>query len=118
MPDSIRGIAPGIFELSTPSHGGFFLAPERWEILQKLFPNFKPFAGKYWLEEDCDAVLAPLAFPEAFKDERVFYAVHYVRMLKMPNYADAVRYLETAAAKPILERAAKYHAANPDALKR
>lgn len=121
MPESITGIAPGIFIITTASHGGYYLAPPQWARLKALFPSFQPFARvDGWLEEDCDAVLAPLVFPEFFDNEALFFAVHSVRGmgLSMPRFSDAVRYLATDAATPIMQRAAKFAEENPDALKR
>ncbi len=68
----IRKIADGIEFVSTAGHGGFRLSPERQQVLAKRFPKFKPFTGnRMWLEEDCDALLVYVLFPEHFEPERV-----------------------------------------------
>lgn len=62
--DTQRTIAPGIIFVSTPSHGGYWLSPARVEQFKRTLPDFKPFAGFPWLEEDCDAALAALVWPD------------------------------------------------------
>lgn len=72
--------APGIVSVSTAGHGGIWLSPERLAQFRQLFPTFVGYSGaEMWLEEDCDASLAVLAFPDVFTDEAVFYAVRMVQ---------------------------------------
>ena len=57
--------ARGIRFLSTASHGGFALSPGRVsEMIDKGLP------GKRYYEEDCEAVLVYLGFPELFADKQ------------------------------------------------
>lgn len=68
----VTKIADGIEFVSTAGHGGFCLSNERQQVLAQRFPKFKPFTGnRMWLEEDCDALLVYVLFPEYFDQERV-----------------------------------------------
>ena len=67
--DNVETIRPGILCVSTSSHGGFFVSDERLTIVRKKFPKFKTFCGKpNWFEEDCDAVIVVLSFPDFFSN--------------------------------------------------
>jgi hypothetical protein len=63
-PDSAKEIAPGVVEISTPSHGGIHLSKERQAEVERVMPFFRPFAGPGWYEEDCDWCIVLLVFPE------------------------------------------------------
>lgn len=71
--DRVTVIAPGIKFVSTPSHGGFYLAPERNAAvpiaLRMATFGKKGMAG--WYEEDCDAHLVPALFPQHFPPAEV-----------------------------------------------
>ena len=69
--DSITEIAPGIVSYSTPSHGGYWLSPERVAEMPKPLREFKPWAGPGWFEEDCDWSVVALAFPQYFPEDAV-----------------------------------------------
>jgi len=62
---SIQNVADGIVFVGTPSHGGFWLAPEHRKTMHKKFKAQS--ASKAYYEEDCDALLVYLAFPEIIK---------------------------------------------------
>jgi hypothetical protein len=67
--DWVTKIAKGMYSVSTPGHGGFWLAPELARRLKAVAEplGWKPFTGDWqWLEEDCDAYLGPLLVPGAF----------------------------------------------------
>lgn len=72
-------LAPGIIRHSTASHGGIELSPDRQLVLQQCLPDFKPYAAPGWLEEDCDAAVAPLIWPDEFDSQEVYNAVRMVR---------------------------------------
>lgn len=72
---TIERVADGIRFISTASHGGYHLSPERWAVLQAEFPAFHSWAGPQWLEEDCDCALVVLTWPELFSDQAVFFAL-------------------------------------------
>lgn len=70
--DCVRQLAPGIWNVSTPSHGGIKLSKER---LAKMPKSMR----KAWYEEDCDWALVYAVFgddilahctPETFEMER------------------------------------------------
>jgi hypothetical protein len=81
-PDSAVELAPGIVEISTPSHGGIHLFPDRQSEVERVMPFFRPFAGAPWYEEDCDWAIVLLVFPElekAFLPATLFDAVIIAR---------------------------------------
>ena len=55
--------APGIVWVTTPSHGGFWISPER---LAKMPERLRALSVSRdcWFEEDCAWCAVPLAFPE------------------------------------------------------
>lgn len=61
-----KRIADGIFSVSTASHGGFRLSPQR----QAAMPPALALAGG-WYEEDLEYNRVILAFPDAFKPDQV-----------------------------------------------
>lgn len=70
---------PGVILTKTQSHGGYYLRPEQWARVKALWPAWRPFQNiPPWLEEDQDAVIAVLAFPEYFADPDIFNAVRCV----------------------------------------
>lgn len=69
-PDTVKEIAPGIIRYDTPSHGGYYVSPERVLTMPKPLREFKPFAGPNWYEEDCDWAIVALAFPQFFPDDQ------------------------------------------------
>jgi hypothetical protein len=55
------------------------MSADRWQRVERLFPSFKSYAGKQWLEEDADWAIAALAFPEHFTAQDLRAAVRTVR---------------------------------------
>lgn len=47
--------APGIWFVSTMSHGGFQLSPERQCLMPAGIENINFLMSREWYEEDCDA---------------------------------------------------------------
>lgn len=73
-----RTHAPGITFVSTASHGGFHLSPERiaeYVIVADCFNHF----GPQWFEEDCEATLIYLAFPSLATSEMIDAAERTIR---------------------------------------
>ena len=68
--DSAAEVAPGIQWVTTPSHGGFRLSPERQREMPDYFKGETFINGGQWYEEDCDWCLVVVAFnakyPQAF----------------------------------------------------
>lgn len=50
--DHIQEILPGMWSLSTPSHGGIWLSPERYALVPDYLQQ--SYADGPWYEEDCD----------------------------------------------------------------
>lgn len=73
--------ADGLYILSTASHGGLWLSPDRVSELRSLFPEFTPCAGWPWLEEDCDLSLAMLAWPDLFLPVEIREAVFSIKSM-------------------------------------
>ena len=70
--------APGIVFHSTASHGGYHLSSER----DKEFCEIKEFSSwTEWLEEDCDACLVYLRWPELATNEQIHAAVTMARLV-------------------------------------
>lgn len=76
--DLVTEIATGITAVSTPSHGGIHLSPERNAQVPQ---HYREFAAKWskgwydgsankvgWYEEDCAAIAVILTFPEEFPE--------------------------------------------------
>ena len=72
-PDHTSDIAPGIVQVSTPSHGGIILSPERNALvpaeLKEASWSRQGVRGYY--EEDVDAAIVAVVFPECFGAEAV-----------------------------------------------
>ena len=72
--DSHTAKAPGIDWFTTPSHGGFRLSPARIIEMPERLRSIVPFAGPGWYEEDRDATIVVLAFPQHFGADDRFIA--------------------------------------------
>ena len=58
-------VAPGIYDITTPSHGGIYVSPE---LTDKIPPEIKPFAGdRSWWEENTDWAVPALVFEDEFR---------------------------------------------------
>jgi hypothetical protein len=75
--------ADGIVLHSTAGHGGFVLSAARHRELQAKF-KFDTFAGGCNYEEDCDAAVVIVAFPQFFSEEQKRRARNQV--LSDPKY--------------------------------
>ena len=71
----VKEHATGILSISTAGHGGIMLSPERWALVSSVFPDFKPWAGEGWLEEDTDYAIAIVLWPALFKAHTVWQIV-------------------------------------------
>ncbi len=71
-PDQSKELAPGIWSVSTASHGGIYLSPQRLGFMPAIFVNagfIKANTEAGWFEEDCDWAMVALIYPEAFATE-------------------------------------------------
>lgn len=111
--DQQRDVAPGLAWVSTPSHGGLWLSPERWAMLRAALPGAGSYAPDGWLEEDLDWAQAAIVFPEAFTARECFYAVDtargYPRDGVSGDYMRVPReYLDTPAGARVVAKAAQF----------
>lgn len=77
-PDYQAPVADGITLVTTPSHGGFHLAPEQLARvpLSWRLARFGEAAtpDSPWFEEDCDACMVVLTFHQEFTAEQIAQA--------------------------------------------
>ena len=70
IPDHYTPVADGIVFVSTPSHGGYWLSPERERELKQELPGIHTWGrSTEWFEEDCDWAYVALMWPEYFPKE-------------------------------------------------
>ena len=84
---SVKEYGPGIVFVGTSSHGGMWLDEENCRLVKRLFPNFRPYAGYPWFEEDEDTNVAIAAMCMTHKlcwshDEDVQRQVSFYMALK------------------------------------
>lgn len=101
-----RQLAGGIECVSTASHGGYHLSPQRAEELRRVLPTAKIFAGPCWLEEDCDWALAVLVWPDLFSDQDAYNAVRTI--VGFHEEIDLFAYYGTERGEGVARRAAAY----------
>lgn len=63
--------APGIWWVSTPSHGGYIISQQRRNAMPEPFRSHRPYAGPLAYEEDCDWSCVVLAWPTEFAQRDV-----------------------------------------------
>ena len=64
-PQQQATVAPGIVQVSTASHGGFYVSTERLAELPPAVLTAERFnTPGHWYEEDCEAYIVAVAFPE------------------------------------------------------
>lgn len=65
-------LAPGIWSVSTESHGGIWLSPERRAALPEWAQNApsRYCAKPTWWEEDCEAFVLLLVFYDELKTDK------------------------------------------------
>lgn len=59
-------VAPGIISVTTPSHGGMWLSDERRAQMPEALRAVPTTPGGNWYEQDVDAMLVILSFPDLF----------------------------------------------------
>jgi hypothetical protein len=60
----VTELAPGIVRIDTASHGGILLDEVRMAALPSAIAAITTWCGGNAFEEDCDAALVTLAFPD------------------------------------------------------
>jgi hypothetical protein len=69
---------PGIWWVSTASHGGFIVSPERRSAMPTVMREFQTFAGGNSYEEDGDWAIVILAYAAEFRVEQIQAAVRTI----------------------------------------
>ena len=115
-PDTAEQVLPGIWTVSTPSHGGFILSAERQAAMPAALRLAEPF-----YEEDVDWSLVILGFvaefrrlPTAGAQLRVEHARASVLAWHPDRWAAFTGETVPVAASPVLRRRAAYEAAIGD----
>ena len=73
---SCEALAPGIWSVSTDSHGGILISEERREALPGWAASFRPFSGlDTAFEEDLDWAVPCAVWPQEFKLKDCFAAI-------------------------------------------
>lgn len=75
----VTELAPGIVRIDTASHGGILLDEVRMAALPSAIAAITTWCGGNAFEEDCDAALVTLAFPDEFDERDCAYAIDSVR---------------------------------------
>ncbi len=72
-PDTVTEYGPGVINVETPSHGGFWLSPDRLAQVPLAWrlARFHPSEDSPWFEEDSDWCMVALTFPELFFSDAV-----------------------------------------------
>jgi hypothetical protein len=67
-------VAPGVWVVTTASHGGYYLEPAARERIPLIFQRATFTRDPAFYEEDCDWAIVARYFPEAFPPEAQEYA--------------------------------------------
>jgi hypothetical protein len=109
--------APGIVFVSTARHGGFHLDAERRKEAHARIGKLPTFTGSQaWLEEDCDACLVYLIWPEYATDEQINDAVNTVnwQVNNCSKWESIQKWLYRAGREDLLDRAKAHQEAVKD----
>ena len=80
---TVDEVGCGIVWVTTAGHGGIFVPAMLLHGLPDCLRNFKTWTGSpNWFEEDCDAIVPMLMFPELFEAKQVQYALEAVKNQK------------------------------------
>lgn len=110
---SVHEQGDGVVFVTTAGHGGYWLSRDRVAVVKQKFPGFEPFAGWPWFEEDCDAAVVALAFPELFADSSLRGAVLSVRQITTSDWQPVAKFLdETPEGAAILQTVAEFEKVN------
>lgn len=71
MADCVRQLSPGVWSVSTPSHGGLYVSAEWLEKMPDHLRGWNWGGLRHWFEEDCDWAKVAIAFPGLFEPEAV-----------------------------------------------
>lgn len=105
---TVEPVVPGVVNISTAGHGGYWCSPARWEELLRLFPDINPWAGPGWLEEDCDWAFAALTWPEVVEGQTLYHAIASVQRVGGSDSGVADAFLATPQGKVLIAAAAAW----------
>ena len=90
-PQTVEVIAHGIFAVTTASHGGIRLSPERNAEVPVYFQtaSFNRLGETGWYEEDCDWVIPALVFPAEFTAKQGAHVVALARQIAVRWHAES-----------------------------
>ena len=77
-PDTQTVIAEGIIAVSTPSHGGIWISPERFAEMPEPLRKCS-FTKDNWFEEDCSWCAVALTWPKFFPGQVIDAAMIYAK---------------------------------------
>lgn len=107
-PQYTKELIPGVFLVSTAGHGGMVLSEERVGEIKALFPNYKPCENFKYLEEDLDATLVILAWPDEFNEQDCYFAYCTAKSLENSYNQglsrNGVNYWDTEEGKKVVEK--------------
>jgi len=69
--DYVRQLSSGVWRVSTPSHGGYYVSAEWLEDMPESLRSWNWGGLRHWFEEDCDWAKVAIAFPHLFDAESV-----------------------------------------------
>lgn len=74
---TVTGIAPGIYSVTTASHGGLWVSDERMAMMPDAL-KCNVYGEGQWFEEDCEWALVVLAFPTEFTNDKWLIAAQTI----------------------------------------
>lgn len=102
--DTIKPVAPGLWFMSTPSHGGYKISTEMLELMPAELRSIEPWAGHGWYEEDCDWAIIAAAWPTLFPADHVKIAISTLNTLSYAAEGWAA-YKATPAGQALIQTA-------------
>ena len=76
-------IAPGIYWISTSSHGGYYISQERLADMPRKYKKLVFLHDEpQWFEEDSAFIAVVLTWPKLFPKEHVTQALSYFSKIK------------------------------------
>jgi hypothetical protein len=72
-------VAPGLWVVTTASHGGYYVEPSALDRIPEVFRAATFTRSESWYEEDCDWAIVARYFPEAFPPEAQDHAEAVLR---------------------------------------
>lgn len=112
--DHVVAVAPGIAFVTTPSHGGYYLAPDRLQAVDARWGCPGP-----WFEEDRDWAVVAFTFPDQFTAAQPSAALaHADAILRaaLPDAYEAITGRSVAPGESSARDGARFIRANPEGM--